>query len=390
MNFKKVNPLTKEYLESIGFSWHTDKDGSNYLEDEIICISENEANAFYEASNELYDMFVAAAQKVIDENRFDELDIPFNLIDAIKMSWENDVHWHLYSRFDFAGGLDEKPIKLLEFNADTPTTLFETAILQWALLRQNDMNESSQFNSLYESLMDNFKRLITLDDSVDSFDEYYEGWKILFSSIAANSEDELTTRLLEHIAKEAGFNTNFSFIDEIEFSPEGIFKEGINYEYLFKLIPWENIAIEEGELAMLLTQIIKNQKAIILNPAYTLLFQSKGILKILWELYPNHPLLLETSDKPLKGKKCVKKPMFGREGANVSILDENGDVIQENGGEYSNNKFIYQEFTELNSKDENYYQAGVFFAYEACGLGFRKGSLIMDNFAKFVAHYIKE
>lgn len=390
MNFKKVNPLTKEYLESIGFSWHTDKDGSNYLEDEIICISENEANAFYEASNELYDMFVAAAQKVIDGNRFDELDIPFNLIDAIKMSWENDVHWHLYSRFDFAGGLDKKPIKLLEFNADTPTTLFETAILQWALLRQNDMNESSQFNSLYESLMDNFKRLITLDDSVDSFDEYYEGWKILFSSIAANSEDELTTRLLEHIAKEAGFNTNFSFIDEIEFSPEGIFKEGINYEYLFKLIPWENIAIEEGELAMLLTQIIKNQKAIILNPAYTLLFQSKGILKILWELYPNHPLLLETSDKPLKGKKCVKKPMFGREGANVSILDENGDVIQENGGEYSNNKFIYQEFTELNSKDENYYQAGVFFAYEACGLGFRKGSFIMDNFAKFVAHYIKE
>lgn len=390
MNFKKVNPLTKEYLESIGFSWHTDKDGSNYLENEIICISENEANAFYEASNELYDMFVAAAQKVIDENRFDELDIPFNLIDAIKMSWENDVHWHLYSRFDFAGGLDEKPIKLLEFNADTPTTLFETAILQWALLRQNDMNESSQFNSLYESLMDNFKRLITLDDSVDSFDEYYEGWKILFSSIAANSEDELTTRLLEHIAKEAGFNTNFSFIDEIEFSPEGIFKEGLNYEYLFKLIPWENIAIEEGELAMLLTQIIKNQKAIILNPAYTLLFQSKGILKILWELYPNHPLLLETSDKPLKGKKCVKKPMFGREGANVSILDENGDVIQENGGEYSNNKFIYQEFTELNSKGENYYQAGVFFAYEACGLGFRKGSLIMDNFAKFVAHYIKE
>lgn len=390
MNFKKVNPLTKEYLESIGFSWHTDKDGSNYLENEIICISENEANAFYEASNELYDMFVAAAQKVIDENRFDELDIPFNLIDAIKMSWENDVHWHLYSRFDFAGGLDEKPIKLLEFNADTPTTLFETAILQWALLRQNDMNESSQFNSLYESLMDNFKRLITLDDSVDSFDEYYEGWKILFSSIAANSEDELTTRLLEHIAKEAGFNTNFSFIDEIEFSPEGIFKEGLNYEYLFKLIPWENIAIEEGELAMLLTQIIKNQKAIILNPAYTLLFQSKGILKILWELYPNHPLLLETSDKPLKGKKCVKKPMFGREGANVSILDENGDVIQENGGEYSNNKFIYQEFTELNSKDESYYQAGVFFAYEACGLGFRKGSLIMDNFAKFVAHYIKE
>ncbi len=390
MNFTKVKALSKEYLESMGFSWHTDRDGSNYLDDELICISEKEANAFYEASNELYDMFVAAAQKVIDEDRFAELDIPFNLIDAIKMSWENDVHWHLYSRFDLAGGLDEKPIKLLEFNADTPTSLFETAILQWALLKQNNMNESLQFNNLYEALIHNFKRLITLSDDISGFDKYYDGWKILFSSIKGSTEDELTTRLLEHIAKESGFNANFAFIDEIEFSTDGVFYAGENYEYLFKLIPWENIAVEEGELAMLLTQIIKNQKAIILNPAYTLLFQSKGILKILWELYPNHPLLLETSDKPLKGKKCVKKPMFGREGANVSILDENANVIEKNEGEYANSKFIYQEFTELNSKDKNYYQAGVFFAYEACGLGFRKGSRIIDNFAKFVAHHIKE
>ncbi|EPW5170406.1 glutathionylspermidine synthase family protein, partial [Campylobacter coli] len=76
-----------------------------------------------------------------------ELGIPFNLIDAIKMSWENEVHWHLYGRFDLAGGLDGKPIKLIEFNADTPTALFESAILQWALLKQNGMDESAQFNS---------------------------------------------------------------------------------------------------------------------------------------------------------------------------------------------------------------------------------------------------
>lgn len=100
-----------------------------------------------------------------------------------------------------------------------------------------------------------------------------------FSSVAGSKEEEITTKLLAHIANEAGFQTNFSFVDEVEFSEEGIFKEGENYEYWFKLIPWEDIAIEEGELAMLLTQIMRNQRAIILNPAYTLLFQSKGILK---------------------------------------------------------------------------------------------------------------
>ncbi|EAL3841934.1 glutathionylspermidine synthase family protein [Campylobacter upsaliensis] len=388
MEFLTLEKLEKNYLESIGFSWHTDEDGSDYLDNKLICVSKNEANAYYEAANELYDMFVAAAQNVIDNDRFDELGIPFNLIDAIKMSWENEVHWHLYGRFDFAGGLDGKPIKLIEFNADTPTSLFESAILQWAMLKQNNLDEHLQFNSIYESLMDNFKRLITLDESVEEFEEHYRGWKILFSSVAGNKEEELTTKLLAHIAKDAGFECDFAYVDEVEFGEEGIFKNGVNYEYWFKLIPWEEIAIEEGELAMLLTQIMRNQKAIILNPAYTLLFQSKGILKILWELYPNHPLLLESSYEPLQGKDFVKKPMFGREGANISIIKD--DVkLQENIGPYGNNKMIYQQYYELNSSENEYYQAGVFFAYEGCGLGFRKGGLIIDNASKFVGHIIK-
>ncbi|MEB2816735.1 glutathionylspermidine synthase family protein [Campylobacter upsaliensis] len=388
MEFLTLEKLEKNYLESIGFSWHTDEDGSDYLDNKLICVSKNEANAYYEAANELYDMFVAAAQNVIDNDRFDELGIPFNLIDAIKMSWENEVHWHLYGRFDFAGGLDGKPIKLIEFNADTPTSLFESAILQWAMLKQNNLDEHLQFNSIYESLMDNFKRLITLDESVEEFEEHYRGWKILFSSVAGNKEEELTTKLLAHIAKDAGFECDFAYVDEVEFGEEGIFKNGINYEYWFKLIPWEEIAIEEGELAMLLTQIMRNQKAIILNPAYTLLFQSKGILKILWELYPNHPLLLESSYEPLQGKDFVRKPMFGREGANISIVKD--DVkLQENIGPYGNNKMIYQQYYELNSNENEYYQAGVFFAYEGCGLGFRKGGLIIDNASKFVGHIIK-
>ncbi|MBX1886333.1 glutathionylspermidine synthase family protein [Campylobacter peloridis] len=390
MQFLKVNPLEKSYLEQIGFSWHTDNDGSDYLDSNLVCVKESEANAYYEAVNELYDMYVAAAQEVIDNDRFDELGIPFNLVEAIKMSWENDVHWHLYGRFDLAGGLDGKPIKLIEFNADTPTSLFESAILQWAILKQNKLDESAQFNNIYEALADNFKRLITLEEDVSGFEKYYQGWKILFSSIAGSNEDTITTKLLAHIAKEAGFESEFSFVDEVEFSPEGIFKNDVNYEYFFKLIPWESIAIEEGELAMLLTQIMQNQKAIILNPAYTLLFQSKGIMKILWELYPNHPLLLETSDEPLVGKKCVKKPVFGREGANVSIIEANGNISFKTDGDYQNNRFVYQEFAEFNQNENDYYQAGVFFAYEGCGLGFRKGGLVLDNYSKFVGHLVRD
>ena len=120
MILEKIKPLSDEYLESIGFVWHTDSDNSSSISDELVVVSEEEAEAYYEATNELYDMFVEAGEYVIENNLFHELNIPFNLVDIIKESWENDVHWHLYSRFDLAGGVNGKPIKLIEFNADTP------------------------------------------------------------------------------------------------------------------------------------------------------------------------------------------------------------------------------------------------------------------------------
>jgi len=390
VKLQKTTPLDTDYLESLGFVWHTDSDESSYISDELVVISKLEAEAYYAATNELYDMYIEAAEHVVENNLFHEIGIPFNLIETIKESWENDIHWHLYGRFDLAGGIDGKPIKLLEFNADTPTALFEIAIIQWAILKQNNMEESSQFNAIYEALIDNFKRLVTLEEDVSHFEEKYDDWKFLFTSIRGNSEEENTVRLLQHIANEAGFETAFAYIDDVEFDPEeGIFVGDENYELWFKLIPWEDIALEESDLAMLLSNIIKNQKAIIFNPAYTLLFQSKGLLKILWDLYPNHPLLLESSFEPLNGQKQVKKPIFGREGGNVSILDENATELESVDGDYANHKMIYQAYTKLATDTEgNSYQAGVFYAYEACGLGFRKGNLILDNMSKFVGHVI--
>ncbi len=391
LNLQKTTPLDTDYLESLGFVWHTDSDETSYISDTLVIISEAEAEAYYEATNTLYDMVVEAAEHVVENNLFHEIGIPFNLVDIIKESWENDVHWHLYGRFDLAGGLDGKPIKLLEFNADTPTALFETAIVQWSMLKQNRLEEVSQFNALYESLVDNFKRLVTLEEDVSTFEERYDGWNFLFTSVKGNSEEENTVRLLQHIATEAGYNTEFAYIDEIEFSPEeGVFYQDKHYELWFKLIPWEDIAMEESDLAMILTQMIKNQKAIIFNPAYTLLFQSKGLLKILWDLYPNHPLLLESSFEPLQGKQQVKKPVFGREGGSVSILDENAQNIESVEGDYDNHKMVYQAYTELVTDTQGQsYQAGVFYAYEACGLGFRKGGKILNNMSKFVGHMVQ-
>lgn len=383
-----INPLDKSALEEIGLAWHTDADNTPYITNEAVEISKSEAEAFYDAGNELYDMFIKAGEFVIENNLFFELDIPTMLIDSIKQSWENEVHWHIYGRFDFAGGIDGKPIKLLEFNADTPTLLYESALIQWAILKFNKMDCNSQFNDIFDAISDNFKRMITLGEGIERFNEMYEGWGVLFSSIRGNNEEEQTTRFLQECAKNAGLKTEFCYIDEVSFDEKnGVFFNGNQFEFLFKLLPWEIISIDEPELAMIINKMMSNKNTIFLNPPYTLLFQSKRMLKILWDLFPHHPLLLECSYEPLN-KKQVRKVSFGREGANVAILDNNANILSQRDGEYGNYKAIYQEFYELNSLNGAFYQPNVFFAYESCGLGIRKGSDIMDNMSKFVSHFL--
>ncbi|RUM64962.1 MAG: glutathionylspermidine synthase [Sulfurimonas sp.] len=390
VKLQTVEPLNDASLDELGFTWHTDTDGSKYVADTLVCVSDAEAMAYYNAANELYDMYVEAAEYVIENDLFFELGIPFNLIESIKKSWENDVHWHIYGRFDFAGGIDGQPIKLIEFNADTPTGLYESAVLQWALLKHNHMDEARQFNTIYEAIQENFKRLITLTEDTALFDERYDGWKILFSSVEGSDEEEMTTKLLRQIATDAGFNTAFEFLQHVHFNDEGIFDSDDNaYEYWFKLYPWEDIGTDEPELAVTLTSIMNNQKAIILNPAYTLLFQSKGIMCILKQLFPDSPYLLPTSFEPLEGIKQVEKRVFGREGANTKIIEADGNVSYSTEGPYENYKALYQEFVDFPADTQgNKYQAGVFFAYEACGLGFRRGGDVLDNMSKFVGHVL--
>lgn len=389
MNLKKLNISPTHTLQNAGWEWMLGENTLPYITDEMVIVSEKEAENYYEAVNQLYEMYIEAAQYVVENELFAEIGIPENLIKLVKYSWENDNHWHLYGRFDLSGGLDGKPIKLIEFNADTATCIPETAVVQWASLKANGLDESSQFNTLYEALVEQLKEVKRQNPVLTP--------TLLISTMEGFPEDDTNMQVLGEAALEAGFEVAFEHIENVEFSPvEGIFKQSeedgsfTRYDFWFKLVPWEYIGWDEPELAGILTKLIYDKKVIILNPAYTLLFQSKGILKVLWQLFPNHSLLLETDNKPLVDKACVQKVLFGREGANVKILSEDGTTIEAKEGEYFEQTSVYQEFTEFVSDNVgDFYQAGVFFAGEACALGFRKGGKIIDNTAQFCGHIVE-
>jgi glutathionylspermidine synthase len=388
MKFKNLAKAPTEVLNLEGWNWMLGEDTLPYLVNEMVVVSSREAEQYYEATNSLYEMYCEAAQNVIDNKRYSELGIPAELIPMIEHTWENENHWHLYGRFDLSGGLDHSQIKLIEFNADTATCIPETAILQWASLKANGLDNSEQFNTLYEALVNNFIDLKSKNRQKEP--------AILFTTMAGFPEDDANVAVLSEAAKAAGFTVEYSYIEDVEFSEdEGIFKSNedgtfTRYDFWFKLVPWEFIAWDEPELIRILTNLVTSEKVVIVNPAYTLLFQSKAILKVLWEIYPYHPLLLNTSDKQLYMRKNVEKAILGREGANINIISSDGKFLDSRGGDYNEQKTIFQEYTDFVKDSEGrHYQAGVFFAGEACGLGYRRGGEIIDNKAQFCGHIVE-
>jgi len=390
IKLKSLPEHPEKALQKVGWNWMLGADTAPYVTSDVVVVSEEVANQYYQAAATLYDMLAEAGQHVIDNNLFQEMGIPDNLIEIIKLSWEDDRHVHLYGRFDLAGGIDGEPVKLIEFNADTATCIPETAVVQWAHLRINNLDDSQQFNTLYEILVAQFVYIKRVNNDLTS--------SILFSTMSGYPEDDTNVSILREAAKEAGFDVDFAYIEDVEFSNgEGVFKQNpdngsfIRFDFWFKLVPWEHIGNDEPELTTILTDIVRNRKAVILNPAYTLLFQSKYILKILWDLYPYHPLLLQTETSALIHKKSVSKVLFGREGANVSILEEDGKVLEEVDGEYEDQPKIYQEYVTFPTDTNGYsYQAGVFYAGEPCALGFRRGGKILNNTAQFVGHLVED
>jgi len=145
-----IEPRQKwqELVEKQGFLYHTLDDVPYWDETACYKFTEKEVLMLEAATTELHAMCVEAAQHIIDHDLFDLLGIPEAMIPLIRHAWDNSDtgFWSLYGRFDLAyDGVN--PPKMLEFNADTPTSLFEASIVQWFWLKDYKPS-ADQFNSI--------------------------------------------------------------------------------------------------------------------------------------------------------------------------------------------------------------------------------------------------
>jgi len=153
---------------------------------------------------------------------------------------------------------------------------------------------------------------------------------------------------------------------------------------MFKLYPWEWLFNEEFGRNIPLAQMKW------LEPPWKVLLSGKGLLPILWELYPDHPNLLRASWQPMDDVVMVRKPARGREGANVTILDDDF-VVAQTGGTYDDGQWVYQEFQPPGRFDGNTAVIGSWIVNgNACGIGIREDDgLVTQNTSRFVPHLFR-
>ena len=364
-------PAWHEKVEEVGLTYHSHDCGPYWDESACYELTAREVEALETAAGALHRLCIEAAGTVIERGWWERLGIPEIARPAIVRSWERD-DFSLYGRFDLAYDGDAPP-KLLEYNADTPTALVEAAVAQWFWL-QEARPAADQFNSVHERLIEAWRRWV--------------GTTIHFSSVKEHPEDEQTVLYLRDTCQQAGVTTKAVAVEDIGWDAGQSFfvdTEGQRMTHCFKLYPWEWMWHEEfgPNLASDLVQFIE--------PAWKMLLSNKGLLPILWELFPDHPNLLPAHETaaPLGGR-YVRKPKFSREGSNVAWF-EGGVAVEETGGGYGEEGHVYQALAAMPEFDGQRPVFGVWVVdHEPAGLGIREDTRrITGNLSRFVPHFFR-
>lgn len=372
----------KKTAEEHGFDFHS-LEGDPYWDE----------SAYYRFTLEQIEEDLESAAETLEEMCFDIVDrvcasdelmaklaIPEGYWNYIAQSWKNQER-NLYGRMDFAYD-GENPPKLYEYNADTPTSLYETAIFQWVWLEQA-MERAlipkgcDQFNSMHEKLVAAFGKL-----GIDA--------KLAFTCARDSLEDKGTIEYLADCARQAGLETQSLYIDEIGVDPEGRFTDldDVTIPWLFKLYPWEWLLREE------FAKHIPGSGTHFIEPAWKAILSNKGFLPLLWQRHRNHPNLLPAffegaADMRALGDSFVRKPLYSREGWNVEVTVK-GVRHAAKDGSYGEEGHILQAYHPLPDFGGVFPMCGVWLvASEPGGMCIREDrNIVTTDDARFIPHVI--
>ncbi|MFC4526864.1 glutathionylspermidine synthase family protein [Dyella halodurans] len=358
-------PDWRARLESLGFAFHTIDGQPYWREDARYLFDAREIDEIEAATNELHALCLEAVDRIVRAGRYDALGIDARAATLVERSWW-DREPALYGRMDLVYD-GSAPPRLLEYNADTPTSLFEASVAQWYWL-QDVAPDADQFNAIHEALV--------------------ERWQILpkashvhFAACYDNIEDAVTTDYLLDTCLQAGHRATALDIEQVGWSGRDFIDlDNAPIARLFKLYPWEWLLTEPFADHLLDAPLRW------VEPAWKMLLSNKAILPLLWEFFPGHPNLLAASRvrADIEGA-VVRKPCWGREGAGVIVLDSNAPEPR------ADEPCIYQALAPLPVFDNRHALVGSWVVgHTAVGMGIREDAdRITRNTSCFVPHLFK-
>lgn len=336
--------------------------------DETACyvFTTDEVDTLEAATAEIEARCMEAAAYAVQHDLHDPLGIPASAWPLVKESWRKREP-SLYGRLDLRWDGSGEP-KLLEYNADTPTALFEAAVVQWEWLESRMAAEgfsADQFNAIHEALIAAWPRM-GLPGIVH------------FTCVPDHDEDRGTVDYLRDTAIQAGIEAPFLHVEEIGWNGRAFTDQAERpIRAIFKLYPWDWLLREAfgAHVARAPTRWIE--------PAWRLIPSSKAFLSLLWHLFPDHPNLLPAFLEPGKtGGAEIGKPLWGREGSNITAPGIETD------GPYADQKRVWQAYAELPAFGGRYPVIGSWLvAGKPCGIGLREDSTpITRDTSRFVPH----
>jgi len=330
-------------------------------------------------TKELHAMCLELADRASrDERTMSLLGVPQHVRDYVANSWRNREA-SLYGRFDLAYD-GTGPARMLEYNADTPTGLYEAACFQWTWLEDCQRigtlpEDADQFNSIHERLIDRFRAF-----PKDSM--------FHFAGDVESVEDSGTLDYLMDCASQAGHLGRVIGIEQVGIDALGRFTDLSDrvIDRMFKLHPWEWL-FETGVSGSLAKSGCR-----FVEPGWKAMLSTKAILPLLWEMFPGHPNLLPAyfgnDPRCEELRDHVRKPIFSREGANITLVI--GDEVHSSDGQYDDCPVVVQQATRLFSSEHGHAVIGSWIVGEdPVGIGIREDkSPITQDLSRFVPHAI--
>lgn len=390
-------------MEQEGFTWSSlleNDEWNQYMSPSLYTMPKAQWDRIMEATKHITTILQKTWQILkTDRDLFFKLNLPISSWEAVWAEPCNEI-FSYFCRYDLIVSGDK--IKLIEANVDTPTGLMEPSVANRVICEAHHVSHP---NTIEEKLVKAWER-IKKEYGIKPTD------KIFYTSYDWHDEDRQTVHFnLKHCLNQP---TEYVGIEDIIVSQDGLYSpKGERIEFLYRLYPLEyldeDVDTNGKKIGHLFLDHIATGNVKIINPPSAFLIQSKATLALIWELYESNSDYYTAEEKEMikkyflptyfspdkfveSGTAYVSKPIWGREGGGVSIVES--DKIEEDRTEYYyNQRKIYQQYMEMPDQsigtwDDVYHGKLLFGSHviggEPAGLFLRVGERITGNLSMFM------